>query len=112
MIAQNTTAAARRDEDPDVQPLQRAGCPRTPADAVVGDRVGDRVAERVLALQRTALLEEYAASQIAIQLSMIVEITSWAPTAAFSQPAIPAHAAPISAASDDRDDDVEHRVMP
>jgi hypothetical protein len=30
---------------------------------------------------------------------MIVEITSWAPTVAFSSPAMPAHAAPASVAS-------------
>src|SRR3954471_11207240 len=38
-------------------------------------------------------------TQIAIQLSMIVEITSLAPTVAFSTPAIPAHAAPAAQAS-------------
>src|SRR3954468_865537 len=38
-------------------------------------------------------------TQIAIQLSMIVEITSLAPTVAFSRPAIPAHAAPAAQAS-------------
>src|SRR5215218_10841422 len=37
-------------------------------------------------------------TQIAIQLSMIVEITSLAPTVAFSTPAIPAHAAPAAQA--------------
>ncbi len=37
-------------------------------------------------------------TQIAIQLSMIVEITSCAPTVAFRKPAIPAHAAPASVA--------------
>jgi hypothetical protein len=37
--------------------------------------------------------------QYAIQLSMIVVITSWAPTVAFRKPAIPAQAAPASAAS-------------
>ena len=36
--------------------------------------------------------------QYAIQLSMIVVITSWAPTVAFRKPAIPAQAAPASAA--------------
>ena len=36
--------------------------------------------------------------QYAIQLSMIVVITSWAPTVALSKPAIPAQAAPASAA--------------
>ncbi len=30
---------------------------------------------------------------------MIVEITSWAPTVAFSRPAIPAHTAPASVAA-------------
>ena len=30
---------------------------------------------------------------------MIVEITSWAPTVAFSSPAIPAHTAPANAAA-------------
>ena len=33
-------------------------------------------------------------TQSAIQLSMIVEITSWAPTAALRKPAIPAQTAP------------------
>ena len=46
-------------------------------------------------------------TQIAIQLSMIVEITSLAPTVAFSRPAMPAHAAPASVASDDREHDVQ-----
>ena len=36
-------------------------------------------------------------TQIAIQLSMIVEITSWAPTSALRSPAIPAQTAPASA---------------
>ena len=36
---------------------------------------------------------------MAIQLSMIVEITSCTPTVAFRTPAIPAHSAPASAAS-------------
>src|ERR1700751_4054355 len=36
--------------------------------------------------------------QIAIQFSMIVEITSLTPSVAFNAPAIPAHAAPASAA--------------
>ena len=34
---------------------------------------------------------------MAIQLSMIVEITSWAPTVAFRNPAMPAQSAPQSA---------------
>ena len=38
---------------------------------------------------------------------MIVEITSWAPTAAFSSPAIPAQTAPARVASDDREHDVQ-----
>jgi hypothetical protein len=38
------------------------------------------------------------AVQIAIQFSMIVEITSWAPTVAFRKPAIPPQSAPPSAA--------------
>ncbi len=37
-------------------------------------------------------------TQIAIQFSMIVEITSCAPTAAFRKPAIPAQTAPASVA--------------
>ena len=36
---------------------------------------------------------------MAIQLSMIVVITSWAPTVAFRKPAIPAHTAPASPAA-------------
>ena len=39
-------------------------------------------------------------TQIAIQLSMIVEITSWAPTVALSTPAMPAQAAPASVAAE------------
>ena len=35
----------------------------------------------------------------AIQLSMIVEITSWAPETAFSRPAIAPHAAPATQAA-------------
>ena len=38
-------------------------------------------------------------TQIAIQLSMIVEITSWAPIVAFRKPAIPAQTAPASVAT-------------
>ncbi len=40
--------------------------------------------------------KRYEPTQIAIQLSMIVEITSCAPTVALRMPAIPAHAAPAS----------------
>src|SRR6476469_1634258 len=40
--------------------------------------------------------KRYAPTQIAIQLSMIVEITSCAPTVALRMPAMPAHAAPAS----------------
>ena len=42
--------------------------------------------------------KSHSPSQIAIQFSMIVEITSCAPTVAFRKPAIPAHAAPASVA--------------
>ena len=41
----------------------------------------------------------YVPPQIAIQLSMIVVITSWAPTVALRKPAIPAHTAPASVAA-------------
>src|SRR6476646_8736450 len=41
--------------------------------------------------------KRYDPTQIAIQLSMIVEITSCAPTVALRSPAIPAYAAPASA---------------
>ena len=41
----------------------------------------------------------HAPTQIAIQLSMIVEITSWAPTVALRKPAIPAQSAPASVAA-------------
>ena len=40
----------------------------------------------------------HSPTQMAIQLSMIVVITSWAPTVAFITPAIPAQAAPASVA--------------
>ena len=42
--------------------------------------------------------KRYSPPQIAIQLSMIVEITSCAPVVAFRKPAIPAQAAPASVA--------------
>ena len=41
---------------------------------------------------------------------MIVEITSWAPTVALRTPAIPAHTAPASVASDEREEDVRQRA--
>ena len=40
----------------------------------------------------------HSPTQMAIQFSMIVVITSWAPTVAFITPAMPAHAAPASVA--------------
>ena len=45
-------------------------------------------------------------TQIAIQLSMIVEITSCAPTVAFRKPAMPAQTAPASVAATIADQDV------
>ena len=49
-------------------------------------------------------------TQITIQLSMIVEITSWAPTVALRKPAIPAQSAPTESACDRREEDVQQRV--
>src|SRR5947209_14563505 len=43
--------------------------------------------------------KQYTPTQIAIQLSMIVEITSFAPVVAFRTPAIPAQTAPAAAAA-------------
>ena len=43
--------------------------------------------------------KKYVPIQIAIQLSMIVVITSCAPTYAFSEPAMPAHTAPATIAA-------------
>ena len=48
-----------------------------------------------------------APTQIAIQLSMIVEITSWAPTVAFRKPAMPAQQRAREHARDDREQDVQ-----
>ena len=61
MIAQNATAAASADEDADVEALQLGVAPDHRQVHVARDRVGDRVPERVLALQRPALLEQVAA---------------------------------------------------
>ena len=44
---------------------------------------------------------------MAIQLSMIVVITSCAPTVAFRKPAIPAQNATCDRCRDDRDEDVQ-----
>ena len=43
--------------------------------------------------------KKYVPVQIAIQLSMIVEITSWAPVVAFRNPAIPPQTAPTAIAA-------------
>ena len=51
--------------------------------------------------------KNHSPTQIAIQLSMIVVITSWAPTVAFRKPAIPAQAAPARVAAADREQDVQ-----
>ena len=53
--------------------------------------------------------KSHSPSQIAIQFSMIVEMTSWAPTVAFRNPAIPAQAAPASVAATIAEQDVRHR---
>ena len=53
--------------------------------------------------------KRYEPTQIAIQLSMIVVITSWAPTVALRKPAIPAQIAPASVAADDPEQDVRER---
>ena len=50
--------------------------------------------------------------QKAIQLSMIVEITSCAPTVAFRKPAIPAQRAPAEGRRADREQDVRQRSHP
>ena len=49
----------------------------------------------------------YWLPKIAIQFSMIVEITSCAPTDALSAPAIPAHTAPPSDGGEQREEDVQ-----
>ena len=66
---------------PDVQALQLQGRPRRPGSwALVHDVVGDRHRALRVVLQRPAEPEQVLRRpQIAIQLSMIVEITSWAP---------------------------------
>ena len=51
--------------------------------------------------------KKYVPIQIAIQLSMIVEITSCAPVVAFRKPAIPPQTAPASDRGDDREEDVQ-----
>ena len=87
---------ADRDEEADVEPLQVRVAPE------------DRQV-RVLRRCRSRSGEAFGAGlngpwgrrstcpiQIAIQLSMIVEITSWAPVVAFRNPAIPAQSAPAT----------------
>ena len=54
----------------------------------------------------------HSPTQIAIQLSMIVVITSCAPTVALRTPAIPAQRRPPSVAGADREQDVRQRAHP
>ena len=78
----------------------------------VDDVVGDRHRLLRVVLERPAEAEQELATQIAIQLSMIVVITSCAPTVALSSPAMPAQAAPARDRDDDGEDDVQERVHP
>ena len=110
-ITQNTSSARERDEQADVQALQlrvapehrqlraRRRCRWRPATDCVGCRsaAGRR--------GRTGTTP----TQIAIQLSMIVVITSLAPVVAFSTPAIPPTTAPRGAGRDRCEHDVQER---
>ena len=96
-----------RDEDADVQALQLRIAEEHRQLRALGDVVRHRDRGVGVALQRPAEPEQEYAVQIAIQLSMIVEITSCAPATAFSRPAIAPHAAPASARGDHREQDVQ-----
>ena len=86
-----------RDEDPDRQPLEQLGSPQKTgsfAPSTMSFEIGIETCSSSAAGRpgRT----RYEPTQIEIQFSMIVEITSCAPTVAFRIPAIPAYTAPAS----------------
>ncbi len=91
---------AERDEEADVEALEQRIAPEDRQLRPLGDVVRDR--RRAPACRSGAARRGRRGSrptQSAIQLSMIVVITSCAPTVAFRKPAIPAHAAPQSIAA-------------
>ncbi len=90
---------AEREEEADVQALQDRITPEHRQLRSLDDRVRGRAEDLLRVLERTTLAEEIQPDVVAIQLSMIVEITSCAPTVALRIPAIPAQAAPASAAA-------------
>ena len=88
-----------RDEEADVQSLELLVAPEDRELRRVGDVVRDR--QRLVGGVLQAGRRHRRAtsrSRYATQLSMIVEITSWAPTVAFRKPAIPAQIAPARVA--------------
>ena len=97
-----------RDEEADVQRLERRV---TPEDAAASPRRGRRSRPGRTAACRSGAARRARTGttpiQIAIQLSMIVEITSWAPTVAFRIPAMPAQQGTRERAGDDREQDVD-----
>ena len=88
-----------RDEEADVQALELLVAPEHRQLRRVGDVLRDRQRRVLLFWSGPPSPTRYVPTQIAIQLSMIVVITSWAPTVAFRKPAIPAQIAPASVAA-------------
>ena len=86
-----------RDEDADREPLQQLEAPEDRQLRALDDVVRDRDRRPGEPCSGPPWPKRYAPTQIAIQLSMIVEITSCAPTVALRMPAMPAQAAPASA---------------
>ena len=82
------------DEDPDRQALEIGIAPEDRQLGTVGDGLRVGIADCSAFCSGPPIPKRNCPTQIAIQLSMIVVITSCAPTVAFRNPAIPAHAAP------------------
>ena len=101
-----------RDEEPDVQALELLLAPEDRQLRGVGDVVRDGSVLSAEFCSGPPSPKSHEPTQIATQLSMIVEITSWAPTVAFRNPAIPAQIAPGERRRADREQDVRKRVHP
>ena len=93
---------AERDEEADVQALEHRVAPEHRQMGLLDDVRRDRHGLVARVLELAALADRAWTTQYAIQLSMIVEITSWTPTVAFRKPAIAAQAAPARRGEDDR----------
>ncbi len=97
-----------RDEDPDVQALEHRIAPEDAAACAFSDDVlDDGSASDTGVWSGPPTPKKYDPTQITIQLSMIVVITSCAPTVAFRKPAMPARPRRRASRRDDRDEDQE-----